>query len=261
MRLPPLLLALLLALPARAGADCTAVAALEAVARAVEAGRPAALAPLLRRHDAESLLWALRDHPLGAEAGAVRGLFAAAGAMAAGRPVAAEAGSGAARLARLAEGAGCAEARARGAATGGEAGGAARRREDRAGWHPVRLAAAGVAALALTAAAAGAVWLQARLRRRRRRLSRRHPVRLPALMRAGGREAPAMVLDLSRLGAKLRLAPDVPGEPATAVEIEIGEARLAATIRWRNAHYAGVSFDRPLAEDALAPLLAATRAA
>ncbi|MCP1170510.1 PilZ domain-containing protein, partial [Limimaricola sp. ASW11-118] len=110
-------------------------------------------------------------------------------------------------------------------------------------------------ALGLAALAALAV---SRVQRKRQRQAKRHAVNLPARIRSGTAETETRLIDISRQGAKLRL--DAGFEPAglRGVTILLGDRRIGATARWRNKHFLGVQFLRPLPDDAVAPILTQT---
>lgn len=90
--------------------------------------------------------------------------------------------------------------------------------------------------------------------RRQRRRERRHACALDILLDGGRGPETARVVDLSCLGAKLRLTQTPP---------DIGEKRVlhlsgrACTGRvvWANTHFAGINFDRPLSIRACADIL------
>lgn len=106
--------------------------------------------------------------------------------------------------------------------------------------------------------AAGAVLAEriARLQRRRRR---RHPCALPCTLLCGPYRLPAKLVDVSRLGAKVRIW-DRSGTPLTAMRREVKAmlpelGEVAAQVPWQTSDYIGLKFTKPLSQDQLRALL------
>lgn len=83
------------------------------------------------------------------------------------------------------------------------------------------------------------------LRRIHHRRTRRHPCMLPAVVRRRRRSFDGVMVELSRVGAEIRLD----GQPlrrGITVEVEVKGLSLAARVVWVNAHFIGISFADPL---------------
>lgn len=268
MRLWLALIVMLMAAPLRADPTCEAIAALGRVAAGSRAGDLAGLDRALRRIDTERAMWDLRGHPLArhrADLDAALRLAEEAVALARRDGDAAARARLAAPAARAVQGRlvlllarhACAPERAAGPQAVPEA-------EERpgpaagdglAGMRMADLAGLGLGTLVLAGLGTLLGRVLARRNRRRRRQARRHAVNLPARLRAGRSETETRLVDISRLGAKLRLDPEFEPGPLGAVIITLGDRRIGARARWRNRHYVGVQFLRPLPEDAVAPIL------
>ncbi|NSY36907.1 PilZ domain-containing protein [Leisingera sp. ANG59] len=116
--------------------------------------------------------------------------------------------------------------------------------------------ASSLSALAL---GGGAMFLAERIARRHRRRRRRYPCLLPCSLKTRVQTLRAKLIDISRLGAKIRVW-QLPGTPlprpkseVTAVLPGIGEVRSQVT--WHSADYIGVKFSKSITEADLRVLL------
>ncbi|UWQ55406.1 PilZ domain-containing protein [Leisingera caerulea] len=112
--------------------------------------------------------------------------------------------------------------------------------------------------LTLILGAAAAFVLQ-RLARRRLRLSRRHPCALPCILKCGDYRFEARIVDISRLGAKVRVGlEDGQTVPAIAGDVTAGVTGLppleAQALR-QDHDYVGIKFARRLSRGQLKTLL------
>lgn len=110
--------------------------------------------------------------------------------------------------------------------------------------------------LILGAAAAG---LMQRLARRRLRLSRRHPCALPCILDCGGHRFEARIVDISRLGAKVRVGLE-DGQPVPLIRGDVtaavaGLPPIEAQTSRQDHDYVGIKFSRRLARAELKKLL------
>ncbi len=268
MRLWFVLIVIVMAAPLRADPACEAVDALGRLVTKTAAGDLGGLERELRRTDTERVMWNLTGHPLtvhrrdiaasvtlaveAVELARVRGHAAAAHLT----TDTARATTG--RLAALLSRHVCAPedaAAARGAGAGEPTSTGAPPDGVLAGMRMARLASLGAGALALCALAALGAHVIALRRRKRKRQAQRHAVNLPARIRSGTAETGTRLIDISRLGAKLRLDPEFEPAGLKGVTILLGDRRIGATAKWRNRHYVGVQFLRPLPDDAVAPIL------
>jgi hypothetical protein len=110
-------------------------------------------------------------------------------------------------------------------------------------------------ALALMGAAAS---VAARVRRDRRRRHQRFPCAVDVEMVVGHTRRPARIVDVSRSGAKLRLA--APPDAGCSVTLQSGAGALPFQVLWSNAHFAGGTFQPMLSRRALAAVLEADTA-
>lgn len=106
---------------------------------------------------------------------------------------------------------------------------------------------------------AGGAFLAERIARRQRRRRRRHPCSLPCTLQCGPYRLPAKLVDISRLGAKVRIW-DRSGTPLTAMRSEIKAmvpvlGEVAAQVPWQTSDYVGLKFTRPLSQEDLQALL------
>ena len=265
MRLWFVLLLIALAAPLRAEPACETIVTLERLVSQGAAGDLGGLARALRRTDSARVMWELRGHPLAAQRRDIDAVLSrAAEAVALDRSEGAVAARAhldsraarrdrarlAALLARHACPVGTGAARA-----AADEGAAQQAGGPQAGPRMPQIAGFAAAALAL---AAIATLMAGRMLRRAKRRGKRHAVNLPARIRSGTAETETRLVDISQQGAKLRL--DAGFEPAglRGVTILLGDRRIGATARWRNKHYLGVQFLRPLPEDAVAPILTQT---
>lgn len=112
--------------------------------------------------------------------------------------------------------------------------------------------------LTLILGAAAAVLLE-RLARRRLRLSRRHPCALPCILKSGDFRFEARIVDISRLGAKVRVGLE-DGQPVPLIEGEVaaeaaGLLLIEAQATWQNNDYVGIKFSKRLSRGHLKKLL------
>lgn len=124
--------------------------------------------------------------------------------------------------------------------------------------QPLRLASGIAGAIALAATVWGGwIALQRAVRRHDRRIEagHRHMTRIPATLRIGDRMIEVVVIDLSRRGAKLRLLQPGPLTLCGQAAIRLGADPVPAAIRWSNAYFAGLQFDRELPQASLELIL------
>ena len=91
-----------------------------------------------------------------------------------------------------------------------------------------------------------------------RRAYPRVAVALPAFLQADGERHSVQLLDLSAGGAKLTCAARFP--IGTAVSLDCGTLGRAATVRWQNDEFVGLSFDSELDPRDVAALADRSRA-
>ncbi|UWQ81152.1 PilZ domain-containing protein [Leisingera sp. S132] len=107
--------------------------------------------------------------------------------------------------------------------------------------------------------AGGGLFLAERIARRHRRRRRRHPCSLNCSLKRNRQTLRAKLVDISRLGAKLRVW-QLPGIPDLASKDEVlavlpGLEDIPALVTWQNADYIGVKFSKPMAAEDLQALL------
>ncbi|MGR3464297.1 PilZ domain-containing protein [Limimaricola sp.] len=258
---PVLLMFILFAAPLRADPACDAIAGLERVVTAARAGSITGLDRALRRIDLERVMWDIGDHPLARQretigdaltlVEAVRDAAGWTGPAAAARLREARSRIVLDRLGALLARHGCADGTGQTAraAPGSVAGSEAVR------WAMPRLAEAGIALLAMAGFGAVLVRLMVGRSQLRARQAQRHVVNLPARVRGDTGEIEARLLDISRLGAKLRVDPAFEPEGLTRMMVLFGDREIEAALRWRTTHYLGVQFAKPLSAEAMAPLI------
>ena len=105
----------------------------------------------------------------------------------------------------------------------------------------------------MLAAGIGAAWFLLRRARRQKRRAIRHTCFIPAAMQAPLLCEGSEILDISRIGCKLRLRDVL--DPTKPIDLFVGSLKIAATPKWANTHYVGVAFDTPLTEKQLEKLL------
>lgn len=95
---------------------------------------------------------------------------------------------------------------------------------------------------------------------RRSKLGQRHVVALPCTLRTApdGEAQRAVVVDLSCRGAKLKW-PGAATASSSRLTLDLGDLTAGATLKWHNAHFAGVRFDHDLTFDQIDALVAASR--
>lgn len=253
LRLGLTLILMLLASAPRADPACETIAALERLAQAAQSADPRRIEQALLRLDSARVGWNLRHHPLARhqpEIDAALDLVAMAqGAAGIARM---RSPGGAAILARLeaqiARHACDHDATGAGAGTEGSA-------AQTVSWRMPQLARAGLMALVLVGGSAGTARLLVAHRRRGRRQAQRHVVNLPVRLQHEGFECEARLLDISRLGAKLRVDADDLPDDLDRMMLRMGEREIEAALRWRNAHYLGVQFLKPLSAETMTPLV------
>lgn len=266
MRVWPVLLFLMLAAPLRADPACDTVAALGRVVTSAQDRDVAMLNRALRRIDAARAMWNLAGHPLVRHRTEIEAALriaadwanAARGPGLDRAPLSPEDEAALARLEALLAGAGCGDEIGAPGASGlaeRKAGAVA----GSGGWQAIRLVGVGVAALVVAGSGGALVWILVRHGQRRRRREQRHSVNLPARLRSGGEEIEARLLDISRLGAKLRIDPGVGAPDPSRIMLFLGDREIEAAPRWRNTHYLGVQFVKPLSEEMMAPLIQPAR--
>ncbi|UWQ30407.1 PilZ domain-containing protein [Leisingera sp. M523] len=115
--------------------------------------------------------------------------------------------------------------------------------------------------LALLLAGAG-LFLAERVTRKRLRLRRRYHCSLPCTLHCRQRRFPAKIVDISRVGAKIRVLeqPQEPREPQFNIKEAViasvpGVASFDAQIMWQNADYFGIKFNAKLLRADLKALL------
>ncbi len=280
---PAAVLALLLSIfwgaPVHANPACDVIAALGRIHSAAQslpaagaAARPRQLETIaseLRRLDASNLAWVMRDHPLRDRIAVLAGLLDTAAASTAqwraGRADLAAAVFATPAALRVIDGAGLLLSRhgcndgkmARASGAGGATETSSDRPKKTDSYSNLRTV--GIAAASSLAAIGfwGGIALLLRRQNRRRRLTERHLVNIVIrILGATPDVADATLLDLSRSGAKLRVAPGFPGKPPRKLRFALAGDDVTAAIRWRNAHYIGVEFQPPLSAEALRSLLA-----
>lgn len=97
----------------------------------------------------------------------------------------------------------------------------------------------------LFAAAVGVLLYLTLLRARKRKLQlRRHYCKLPVAVELGQNHFSSEIVDISALGAKIKKldAGDLKGKTT----VTFGDHRLTATVKWQNAHFFGVEFEKAL---------------
>ncbi|EYD73807.1 PilZ domain-containing protein [Limimaricola hongkongensis] len=262
---PVLLMFILFAAPLRADPACDTIAALGRVVDAARAGSITGIDRALRRIDIERVMWNLGDHPLARQreaiddaltlVEAVRDAAGWTGPAAAARLREARSRIVLDRLGALLARHGCADgtgqtARAApGAVAGSETVAVA------VAWKMPRLAEAGIALLAMAGFGAVLVRLMIGRSQLRARQAQRHVVNLPARVRGDSGEIEARLLDISRLGAKLRVDPAFEPDGLEQMMVLFGDREIEAALRWRTTHYLGVQFAKPLSAEAVAPLI------
>ncbi len=105
----------------------------------------------------------------------------------------------------------------------------------------------------------GFLFLAERIARRHRRRRRRHPCSLNCGLERGGQTLQAKLVDISRLGAKIRVW-QLPDIPALSPKDEVmalfpGLEEIRAQVTWQNADYAGVKFSKLMTAEDLQMLL------
>ncbi len=117
--------------------------------------------------------------------------------------------------------------------------------------------------LALILGAAG-LFLAERVTRKRLRLTRRYHCSLPCTLHCNQRRYPAKIVDISRVGAKIRVL-EQSQEPQFEIKEDVcvsvpGVASFDAQVLWQNADYFGVKFNAKLLRAELKALLNSNQA-
>lgn len=115
-----------------------------------------------------------------------------------------------------------------------------------------------VSSLSALLLASGGLLLAERLARRHRRRRRRFPCSLPCSLKSGSLLLRAKLVDISRMGAKIRVW-HLPGTPLPASKCEVtvtfpelGDIR--AQVTWQSADYVGLKFSRQITGENLRTL-------
>ena len=83
---------------------------------------------------------------------------------------------------------------------------------------------------------------------RRSRMKERYFCKVPCILHAGGVSAQAEIVDISRLGAKIK-ASGFDVSPGRAVSLRFGKNRVVLTVTWRNEHFLGGWFKKPISRE------------
>ena len=87
----------------------------------------------------------------------------------------------------------------------------------------------------------------------KKRRWKRHACVLNSQMTCQGRSMQTQVVDLSQMGAKIRV--DCECEVGTKLELALPEKKVSGKVVWRNANYAGLAFNRRLTASQLKKIL------
>ncbi|KIC25363.1 MULTISPECIES: PilZ domain-containing protein [unclassified Leisingera] len=105
----------------------------------------------------------------------------------------------------------------------------------------------------------GGMFLAERVARRHRRRRRRYPCSLPCSLKTPAQMLRAKLVDISRMGAKIRIW-QLPGTPLPPPKKDViavfpGVGEIRAQVTWQSADYVGVKFLKPMTAEELRSLL------
>ena len=112
------------------------------------------------------------------------------------------------------------------------------------------LIARGIALIAFSVAVLLLLGRRTKLRRRR---EKRHPCALPCTITLSKQTLPAVITDISCLGAKLKIAGTY--DPGMDVDLRVANLSLNTQIQWANEPYVGLQFSKPLPDSLVRTLL------
>lgn len=81
---------------------------------------------------------------------------------------------------------------------------------------------------------------------RKKRRKTRYPVHIETTMRLNGTSVPADVVDISRMGAKVKYGEILAPKTGDSIALKLGERWCRATVTWTNPFYIGMLFAVPM---------------